>query len=63
MGVSPRGELPSREDASHGDGANKVPAQEAGEVPAMKAVAVQCNRIQHLGSGREKARQSPRSTN
>jgi len=36
---------------------SKVPAGEAGKVPAREGVAVRCKRIQRVGGGRRKARQ------
>ena len=44
-GATQRGEPLSSEDASYVDVADKVPAQEAGKMPAKEGVAVQCKRI------------------
>jgi len=53
----------SSEGASYGDGADKMPAHKAVKVPAKEGTGVLCRQIQHVGSGRWKARQRPRSTN
>jgi len=58
-----QGEPLSSEEASYGEGADKVLASQAVKVPAKKSGVVWCKQIQLVGRGREEARQRPRSTN
>jgi len=62
-GATQREEPLSSEDASYGDVADRVPAQEAYKVTAEEGVAVWSKGIFTVGSWRGKARQKPRSTN